>query len=77
MELGLLSLNSSSQEDFNEHWGDLEFDAHGDFRTFYMTCICGWKSELRMTNESFDSYQFQEKWRQHREPKSGFRRHLI
>jgi hypothetical protein len=77
MELGLLSLNPSSQENFKEHWGDLDCEELGDFRTFYMTCICGWKSELKMINSSVDSYQFQEKWRQHREPKSGFRRHLI
>lgn len=53
-----------------KHFGDLICDEKGDFRTFYMTCICGWKSELRMINESVDSYQFQEKWRAHIENKS-------
>jgi len=77
MELGLLSLNPSSQENFKEHWGDLGFEELGDFRTFYMACICGWKSELKMINSTVDSYQFQEKWRKHCESSSRFKRHLI
>lgn len=50
------------------HWGDLDFEAQGDFCTFYMTCICGWRSELKMINSTVDSYQFQEKWRRHKQP---------
>ena len=60
-----------------KHRGDLDCEELGDFRTFFMTCICGWKSELKMINSAIDSYQFQEKWRQHKETKSGFGRQLI
>ena len=67
----------NKEAEVSNHWGDLDCEELGDFRTFYMTCICGWKSELKMINGTVDSYQFQEKWRQHREPKSGFRRQLI
>lgn len=58
-----------------DHLGDLDCEELGDFRTFYMTCICGWKSELKMINSTVDSYQFQEKWRQHTQPQvNGIRK---
>ena len=55
-----------------DHWGYLDSDELGHFRTFYMTCICGWKSELKIVNGTVDSYQFQEQWRKHKESKPGF-----
>ena len=59
------------------HWGDLDYEDHGDFCTFYMTCICGWKSELRMINNSVDSYYFQEKWRKHNQSDLEFQRNPL
>ena len=59
----------------DSHWGDLDCEELGDFRTFFMTCSCGWKSELKMINNNVDSYQFQEKWRQHTQPQvNGIRK---
>jgi hypothetical protein len=60
-----------------EHYVDVDCIEVGDFRTFYMTCSCGWLSELKYFNNSFDSYYLQEKWRQHREPTTEFKRQQI
>ena len=57
----------NKEAEVSSHWGNLDCEELGDFRTFYMTCICGWKSELRMIYNTIDSYQFQEKWRQHKQ----------
>ena len=59
------------------HWGDLDCKELGDFRTFYMTCICGWKSELKMMNDSVDSYYFQEKWRIHNQSEFEFQKNPL
>jgi hypothetical protein len=33
------------------HWEEFQ-----EFRTFYLTCSCGWKAPVRVMNDGFNAY---------------------
>jgi hypothetical protein len=42
------------------HWE--EFQA---FRTFYLTCSCGWKAPVTVMNDGFNAYFLRHLWEAH------------
>jgi hypothetical protein len=47
------------------HQGDFKCVEEGSFRTFYMTCLCGWKSPVKILSGGFNSYYLENIWLSH------------
>ena len=47
------------------HQGDFACVEEGAFRTFYMTCLCGWSCPIKMVSGGFNSYYLQNIWLSH------------
>ena len=39
-----------------EHWVGFHWEEFQVFRTFYLTCSCGWKVPVRVFNDGFNAY---------------------
>ena len=39
-----------------EHWLGFHWEEFQAFRTFYLTCTCGWKAPVRVFNDGFNAY---------------------
>jgi hypothetical protein len=48
-----------------EHQGDFTCVENGAFRAFYMTCLCGWSSPVKILAGGFSSYYLQNVWLAH------------
>jgi hypothetical protein len=48
-----------------EHIGDFTYTGAGAFRTFYMSCQCGWKSQIKFFSGGFLSYYLHYMWLKH------------
>jgi hypothetical protein len=48
-----------------EHVGDFTCIENGAFRTFYMTCKCGWSSPVKFLAGAFSSYCLHNMWLSH------------
>ena len=48
-----------------EHLGDFTCVENGAFRTFYMTCKCGWSSPVKILAGGFSSYYLHNLWLGH------------
>ena len=48
-----------------EHEGDFTCVENGAFRTFYMTCLCGWSSAVKVLTGGFSSYYLHNMWLLH------------
>jgi hypothetical protein len=42
-----------------EHWVGFHWEEFQAFRTFYLTCTCGWKAPVRVFNDGFNAYFLQ------------------
>lgn len=51
--------------EIREHKGDFACIENGDFRTFYMTCQCGWNSLVKVSAGGFISYYLKNMWLSH------------
>ena len=47
------------------HRGDFSCEEFEQFRTFYMTCSCGWRTPLKILNEGYRGYYLQQVWEEH------------
>ena len=47
------------------HWGDFTCEEFQEFRTFYMTCICGWRTPVKIMEGGFRSYYLHNLWEAH------------
>ncbi len=50
-----------------EHQGDFTCVEDGAFRTFYMTCSCGWSKPLKLNVIGLSSYFLNNIWLEHLE----------
>ena len=57
--LGMLHVQSK------KHWGDFMCEEFEEFRTFYMTCTCGWKAPVKVMNDGFNAYFLHNLWEAH------------
>jgi hypothetical protein len=48
-----------------EHQGDFICVENEAFRTFFMTCKCGWSSPVKILAEGFSSYYLHNMWLWH------------
>ena len=48
-----------------QHWGDFACEEFEEFRTFYMTCICGWKTPVKIMDGGFHTYYLRYLWEAH------------
>ena len=48
-----------------KHWGDFTCEEFADFRTFYMTCTCGWKAPVKIIEGGFRTYYVHNLWEAH------------
>jgi hypothetical protein len=48
-----------------EHIGDFTCIENGAFRTFYMTCKCGWSSPVKVLTGGISSYYLHNMWLAH------------
>ena len=39
-----------------EHWVGFHWEEYQAFRTFYLTCSCGWKAPVKVMNDGFNAY---------------------
>ncbi len=39
-----------------QHWVGFHWEEFQAFRTFYLTCSCGWKAPVRVFNDGFNAY---------------------
>ena len=51
-----------------KHWGDFTCEEFQEFRTFFMTCTCGWKTPVKIVEGSFRGYYLQNLWEMHLGP---------
>jgi hypothetical protein len=51
--------------EIKEHYGDFACIENGAFRTFYMTCKCGWSSLVKILTGGFSSYYLKNMWLTH------------
>ena len=49
---------------FGFHWEEFQ-----DFRTFFLTCSCGWKAPVKVMHDGFYAYLFHNMWDAHLEEK--------
>jgi hypothetical protein len=47
------------------HQGDFTCVEEGSFRTFYMTCLCGWKAPVKILSGRFSAYYLENIWISH------------
>ena len=48
-----------------KHWGDFTCEEFEEFRTFYMSCICGWKAPVKIMEGEFRTYYLHNLWEAH------------
>jgi hypothetical protein len=48
-----------------KHLGDFSCEEFEEFRTFYMTCICGWRTPVKIMEGGFRSYYLHNLWEAH------------
>ena len=48
-----------------EHWIGFHWEEFQAFRTFYLTCTCGWKEPVRVFNDGFNAYFLHNLWEVH------------
>jgi hypothetical protein len=56
-----------------KHWGGFTWEEFEEFYTFYVTCICGWKVPVKITEGHFRSYYLHNLWETHVRAKVEFR----
>ena len=39
-----------------EHWVGFHWEEFQEFRTFFLTCSCGWKTPVKVMNDGFNAY---------------------
>lgn len=39
-----------------QHWVGFHWEEFQEFRTFFLTCTCGWKVPVRVMNDGFNAY---------------------
>lgn len=49
----------------SRHQGDFACVEEGAFRTFYMTCLCGWSCPIKMVSGGINTYYLQNIWLSH------------
>ena len=57
--LGMLHVQSK------KHWGDFTCEEFEEFRTFYMSCICGWRTPVKIMEGGFRTYYLHNLWEAH------------
>lgn len=48
-----------------EHWVGFHWEEFQAFRTFYLTCSCGWKAPVKVMNDGFNAYYLHNLWEAH------------
>lgn len=48
-----------------EHWVGFHWEEFQAFRTFYLTCSCGWKAPVTVMNDGFNAYFLHNLWEVH------------
>jgi hypothetical protein len=48
-----------------EHWVGFHWEEFQAFRTFYLTCSCGWKAPVKVMNDGFNAYFLHNLWQVH------------
>ena len=48
-----------------EHWVGFHWEEFQAFRTFYLTCSCGWKAPVTVMNDGFNAYFLYHLWEVH------------
>ena len=48
-----------------EHGVGFHWEEFQSFRTFYLTCTCGWKAPVRVFNDGFNAYFLHNLWEVH------------
>ena len=48
-----------------EHWVGFHWEEFQAFRTFFLTCTCGWKAPVRVMNDGFNAYFLNNLWEVH------------
>jgi hypothetical protein len=55
-----------------KHWGDFSCEEFEEFRTFYMTCTCGWRTPVKIMQGRFRAYYLRNLWNEHVDTARGF-----
>jgi hypothetical protein len=50
-----------------EHWIGFHWEGFQVFRTFYLTCSCGWKAPVKVMSDGFNAYFLHNLWEVHLE----------
>ena len=48
-----------------EHWVGFHWEEYQAFRTFFLTCSCGWKAPVTVMNDGFNAYFLHHLWEVH------------
>lgn len=48
-----------------QHWVGFHWEEFQEFRTFFLTCSCGWKAPVRVMNDGFNAYFLHNLWEVH------------
>jgi hypothetical protein len=48
-----------------EHWLGFHWEEFQAFRTFYLTCTCGWKAPVKVMSDGFYAYYLHNLWEHH------------
>ncbi len=48
-----------------EHWLGFHWEEFQAFRTFYLTCTCGWKAPVKVMSDGFYAYLLHNMWKAH------------
>jgi hypothetical protein len=48
-----------------KHKGDFTCEEFEEFRTFYLTCECGWKKPVKFMESGFRAYYLHNLWEEH------------
>ena len=48
-----------------EHWVGFHWEEFQDFRTFFLTCSCGWKAPVKVRDDAFNAYFLHNLWEMH------------
>ena len=48
-----------------EHWVGFHWEEFQAFRTFFLTCSCGWKTPVKVMHDGFNAYFLHNLWEVH------------
>jgi hypothetical protein len=48
-----------------EHWVGFHWEEFQAFRTFFLTCSCGWEAPVKVMNDGFYAYLLHNMWNAH------------